>query len=489
MQDLHVVWFKRDLRLSDHAPLQAALAEKKWCLLLYFFEPELVASPHSDTRHWRFVLQSLHEMQAKLETHGLQLHILYADPLPVLRQLQETYGIACLYSHIETGLAITYRRDLAVADFCRENGIRWREFQQQGVRRGRKNRERWSQEWYAQMTAPLAQPNFHRAKGISLPKTFLENLPQAPLPQAWQENNPLMQPGGEDPAQRYLQSFLRDRVRHYNQHISKPSLSRSSCSRLSPYLAWGNLSMRQVYQAAEARRKSGFQARNLVNFQSRLRWHCHFIQKFEMEDQMEFRCVNQGFEKMEKPLDSAKVEAWKEGRTGFPLVDACMRCLKETGYLNFRMRAMLVSFLTHHLLQDWRHGVAHLARYFLDFEPGIHFPQFQMQAGVTGINTVRIYNPVKQAEDHDPEAVFISKWVPELAQLPIPYRLKPWELSPIEASLYQFQLGSSYPAPIIDLEKAAKIARDQIWSAQKMPEVQQEAKRILRKHTLPNRQP
>lgn len=428
-------------------------------------------------------------MQAKLKAHGLDLHILYADPLPVFQQLQDSYGIACLYSHVETGLAVTYRRDRAVAVFCRERGIPWKEYPQQGVRRGRQNRRGWSQDWYAQMSAPIAQPDFRRAWGFSLPKTFLESLSQVPLPQAWQEKSPLMQPGGEEPAWRYLQSFLRERVRHYNQHISKPSLSRSSCSRLSPYLAWGNLSMRQVYQAAEERRKSGFQARNIINFQSRLRWHCHFIQKFEMEDQMEFRCVNKGFEQMEKPLDQEKVEAWKAGRTGFPLVDACMRCLKETGYLNFRMRAMLVSFLTHHLLQDWRTGVDHLARYFLDFEPGIHFPQFQMQAGVTGINTVRIYNPVKQAEDHDPEAVFISKWVPELAQLPLAYRLKPWELSPIEASLHRFQLGRDYPAPIIELEKAAKIARDQIWSAQKMPEVQEEAKRILRKHTMPNRQP
>ena len=154
---------------------------------------------------------------------------------------------------------------------------------------------------------------------------------------------------------------------------------------------------------------------------------------------MEFRCVNRGYESLiqhSAKTNNDHLTAWKEGNTGYPLVDACMRCLAHTGYLNFRMRAMLVSFLTHHLAQDWRNGVAHLASLFLDFEPGIHYAQFQMQSGVTGINTIRIYNPTKQAIDHDPDGVFIKKWVPELKDVPISLLFEPWKMSAMEALMY-----------------------------------------------------
>ena len=203
---------------------------------------------------------------------------------------------------------------------------------------------------------------------------------------------------------------------------------------------------------------------------------------------MQFTPVNKAYENypyVEHSEAVDRVTAWQQGKTGFPLIDACMRAVIATGYLNFRMRAMLVSFLTHHLNVDWREGVTFLGRQFLDFEPGIHYPQFQMQASVTGTNTIRLYNPLKQALDHDKDGRFTRKWLPELIEVPDDLIHSPWKLSDMEQGLYCVKLGKDYPYPIIDFEIASREARDRLWTFRKREDVKQEGRRILRKHTIP----
>ena len=160
--------------------------------------------------------------------------------------------------------------------------------------------------------------------------------------------------GGSSEANRYLETFFNGRYSNYQKHISKPDLSRKSCSRLSPYISYGNISMRQVIQRTEKEKKKGKTGFGIRAFESRLRWQSHFIQKFEMECDMEFKSINKGYHKIIKTLNYKYIDAWEKGKTGIPLVDASMRCLVQTGYLNFRMRALVVSFFVHHLWQPWQ---------------------------------------------------------------------------------------------------------------------------------------
>ena len=484
-EEIHVVWFKRDLRLQDNEAIENALASNKRVLFLYVFENSLMDDPHYDERHWNFIKQSIVDLNTDLKKYNTKVLCVNAEVVSAFNQIFNSYKVDTVFSHQETGLLITYNRDKEFTRYCRNNSVNWEENNNNGVLRGLLNRQDWFDKWDDYMYDPLIKTSFNADRFISIEEiTQIEKCFQSANLKT--PKHEYFQRGGTKTAWRYADTFFDKRHEKYMFNISKPALARESCSRLSPYIAWGNVSIRQIFQEA-LKHKTTANKKHIGAFISRLRWQAHFIQKFEMEHTMENASINKGYQKLKKSISKEYQKAWEEGETGFPLIDACMRCLRETGYLNFRMRAMLVSFFTHILWQPWQASSQHLSKLFLDFEPGIHFPQLQMNAGETGINMLRIYNPIKNSKEHDDDGTFIKKWVPELAHLPTAFIHEPYLMTPLDEQFNKLELGVDYPNPIVDITIARKKASDTLWNMKKNSEVKRESERILKKHTLSNR--
>jgi deoxyribodipyrimidine photo-lyase len=325
------------------------------------------------------------------------------------------------------------------------------------------------------MAAPMAT-----APAVLPPVLAVEPVPVAAIaPRLAPDPCPGRQRGGRAAGLAALDSFLAGRARPYRRAMSSPLAGERACSRLSPHLAWGTLSAREVVQATAAAARPDAELRaSLRSFDARLAWRDHFIQKLEDAPDLDRRALHPATEALRpRTPDADRLAAWAEGRTGLPFVDACMRYLRHTGWLNFRMRAMLVSVASYHLWLDWRATGPVLARLFTDYEPGIHWAQMQMQSGATGINTIRIYNPVKQGLDQDPQGRFVRAWLPELAAVPDPFVHEPWRWPEARA-----RLAGRYPAPIIDPAAAARAAREAVWGLRRQAGFAEAAAAVVQRH-------
>lgn len=473
-----LVWFKRDLRVADH-PALALAASLGPVLPVYIVEPDYWAEPDMSGRHWAFARESMRVLADDLERLGAPLTIVTDAAIPALEALRAAHGVVRMISHEETGNGWTYRRDRAVAGWAAANGVQWEELPQSGVVRRLAGRDGWAKARDGFVTAPQVTVPVLRgcagAGGGELPEPAALGLAEDPCPGRQQ--------GGRSAALSLLGGFLTERGQTYRAAMATPLEGATACSRLSPHLALGTLSVREAAQAAAARKdevkgtRAGW-AGAIKSFEARLAWRDHFMQKLEDQPALEHRCLHSAYEGLRpREPDPVRLSAWAKGETGLPFVDACMRSLIDTGWLNFRARAMLVAVASYHLWLDWRASGQILGRYFTDYEPGIHWPQVQMQSGTTGMNTVRIYNPIKQGHDNDPTGVFTRRWLPELAEVPDRYLQEPWRWEGAGRLL-----DRSYPAPVVEPKSAAAIARDKVWAVRQGAVFRAEAAGVIRKH-------
>lgn len=431
--------------------------------------------------HLGFLRECLRDLERALARRGVPLQVITGEAVEIFEALHAAEPFTDLWSHEESGTLATWDRDKAVQAWCKARSVTWHELPSGGVVRRLRDRDRWHGIWEARMAQPQVPVPALVSGGPLLRSDPPSEFRPAVL-DAW--DPPDRQRGGRTMAVPLLREFLESGGRGYRRGMSSPLSAPEACSRLSPYLAYGCLGMREVVQAVRRRRRQirdglGGSTRDLEAFESRLHWQAHFIQKFETEPSLSEATMHPEYEGLwDREAHPERFQALTAGRTGWPMVDACVTMLRQTGWINFRMRAMLVSTATGALWLDWRPVGLWLARLFVDYEPGIHWSQVQMQAGTTGINLPRIYNPVKQARDHDPEGVFVRRWLPAMREVPEPWLFEPWRVPDIIRS----SETGGLPAPLVDLEAALREARSRIHAWRARPEVRAGKAEVIRKH-------
>ncbi len=448
MKDINILWFKKDLRIDDNEALYESL-KNNLILPIYIFEIELWNQKTHSRRQWQFCKESVLDLRNALKKKGQPLVIRTGNVIEIFEEISSKFNIMGIYSHQETGDWFTYKRDQEVKLWASNKKIIWKEYLQFSVFRGNIDRDYWSKKWAKNTSRGLIKCPLK----IDPIDFDTGEIPDEKIFSFKKDECKGRLKGGRKKGLERMEYFFKEKLNSYSKDISSPEKSFDSCSRLSPYISWGCLSLKEIFYQANLHKNN-----NSRMLKSRLTWHCHFIQKLESEPELEFQDFHPYFQNIRTNKNELLV-LWSQGNTGFPFIDACMRSLNFNGWINFRMRAMLMSFASYNLWLPWQDSGSELAKKFIDYEPGIHWNQCQMQSGTTSINTNRIYNPIKQGKDHDLKGEFIKKWVPELKNVTDNFIHEPWLLCKFNNDEFS---KLKYIKPIVDISKTSREAREKI---------------------------
>ena len=494
------IWLmKRDFRLFDNTALTKAFEECEQVLAVFCMEPLLYTHAEFSHFHYDAIRTATEYLNKQIVQKGGQVLYIHRNIPDALEYLHKRVPFEAIYAHEETGLAHTYERDKQMIGWCKNTNVDLYEFPNNGVKRVLADRDARMDFWNEQVRnadmLPVPMQNWYKKGKVDAlsGRYFFTDLSDGPAHKKFNLPAKGYQKCSEALGLHTLRDFLDKRGLRYRGGISSMNTATQFGSRLSIHLAWGTVSLRTVYKSLKTKQaeledelKSQLPydrerdiKKHLVSlraFKARLYWHSHFIQRLEDEPDLEYRMINPAFEivkyvKGKKAKE--RVRRWLTGTTGYPMIDASMRCFVQTGFLNFRSRAMITSFASVGLELDWRDYVNEMAALMADYVPGIHIPQVQMQSGVTGINTIRVYSPHKQIKDKDPDCVFIKKWIPELA------KYSPKEI--IAHSEGKVEL-ESYCKRVVDFKVTSKNIKDQLYAIKKDLKTQEMSNAVFLKH-------
>jgi len=445
-----VVWHRGDLRVHDNPALNEAVENHEEVNPVFVVDPNFYGEDSNCDARIEFVFSCTEELDPEYRSLGSSLSILHGKSIKRLKELDEE-----VYFNVDVHAGYARERDLKAKE---EGFIAVRD---DGIQRQKPTRDGWGEkveEWFesAPHTVPDSIPENSVENDITIEEArdIYDVKPRKPVPEA-----------GETAAKEGPEEFL-EGIETYPQSISPPLAAEGEetgligTSKLSPYFSVGALSLRTAYTRAKEVQKRKATESEVEMFTERLFWNRHFTQKLQDNPELPYRAVNPVFRGMNRNShDPDLVEAWKNGETGYPLVDASMRSLSDKGWLNFRSRAMVASFFTYILKQPWWIGARHMRRELIDGDTAINYAQWQMQSGLVGVHPNRIYNPTKQVEENDPEGGYVQKYVPELSDVPSEYIAEPWKMPDEVQQGVGVILGKDYPEPVVDFDKEADRAR------------------------------
>ena len=457
---MQIVWFRRDLRLKDNEIVSKATQDRRETLPCFIVDPwfyqQQVAVPRV-----KFLFESLENLDANLRERGSQLYLFEGESVAIIqaitRSLLQTDIRPKLYFNRDVQLPYGINRDRAILDFYRQHNLATHIGLNHFLQSSEDYRTLWRDYHDYQQ-----QPLYSAPAEINTPQLTL-NLPQLTIAELKQKYHRFLSAqsylyrGGEYNAQGTLNSFVAHRYQGYHWKMSRPWMAQQGAtSHLSAHLVFGTISSRNVYQSIIELEPKIDQAKHkfsLKTFRDRLRWHDKFSQRHYFHPELAFKNRYPEFDEWYSAeiLTGEKqelFEAWCAGKTGFPLVDASMRQLNTIGWMNFRLRAMCVTFLCINCGVSWHHGASYFMSRLVDGDIAINHWQWQAQAGVTNpmSKTFRIYNPTKNLQDKDPQLQFVRYWIPEL---------KPYSLKELLAA--EYSATNNYPQPILDLKQTRKV--------------------------------